>query len=173
MNNESGPSLYLAFSHTSLLQLSEKKSVTFNSTVIIINSRQEVYFTLTTVLDCFAAKQMAWKLPFLDLDQCKLLPSNIILYQIICEILSSYSGVARSYVIILKFTKTIYFADATAMDNIFAPGTGAIFLDDVGCSGNETNLLQCPHRGIGISEPSDHYEDAGVICLQGAVVYCV
>ena len=78
--------------------------------------------------------------------------------------------------IILKFTKTIYFADATAIDSysgIFGTGTGAIFLDDVGCSGNETNLLQCPHRGIGIPESWDHYEDAGVVCLQGAVVYCV
>ena len=59
MNHEAGASLYLAFPHTSLLQLSEKKSVTFNSTVIIINSRQEVYFTLMTVLDCLAAKQLA------------------------------------------------------------------------------------------------------------------
>ena len=46
-------------------------------------------------------------------------------------------------------------------------------MDDVGCSGNETNLLQCPHRGIGIPDSQDHFSDAGVICPQGAVVYCV
>ena len=74
--------------------------------------------------------------------------------------------------ILLKFTTTIYFADAIALDafmsGIFGPGTGAVFLDDVRCSGNETNLLECPHSVSG-----DHFSDAGVICLQGAVVYCV
>ena len=59
------------------------------------------------------------------------------------------------------------------MNRIFGPGTGAIFMDDVGCRGNETNLLECPHKGIGILKSCDHDADAGVICLQGAVVYCV
>ena len=73
--------------------------------------------------------------------------------------------------------KTIYFADATPVDGImsgiYGPGTGPIFLDDVGCSGNETNLFECPHRGFGIPKSWDHNWDAGVVCPQGAVVYCV
>ena len=39
------------------------------------------------------------------------------------------------------------------------------FLDDVGCIGNETNLVDCPHNGVGIHE-CDHGEDTGVICSQ-------
>ena len=58
--------------------------------------------------------------------------------------------------------------DAIAIDvgdRLFGPGVGAIFLDNVGCRGNETNLGGCPHRGIGNSN-CDHNEDAGVICPQ-------
>ena len=63
------------------------------------------------------------------------------------------------------------FADAKAINvgsNIFDRGVGPIFLDNVGCSGNETNLADCPHRGVGVHD-CHHSEDAGVICSQGAV----
>jgi len=57
-------------------------------------------------------------------------------------------------------------ADAIAtIQSSFISGTGPIFLDDVGCRGNETALDVCPHRGIGIHN-CDHDEDAGVICSQ-------
>ena len=45
----------------------------------------------------------------------------------------------------------------------FGVGVGNIYLDDVGCEGTETNLTQCSHRGVGISN-CRHTEDAGVIC---------
>ena len=45
----------------------------------------------------------------------------------------------------------------------FGQGTGTIYLDDVGCVGNETDILNCTHAGIGVNN-CGHYEDAGVRC---------
>ena len=59
-------------------------------------------------------------------------------------------------------------ADAIAInvDNgIFGPGVGPIFLDEVSCRGNETNLDDCPHNGVGVHN-CRHSDDAGVICSQ-------
>ena len=44
-------------------------------------------------------------------------------------------------------------------------GTGLIVLDDVRCTGNESRLIDCRHRGPDIRD-CDHYEDAGVRCLR-------
>uniref|UniRef100_A0A668AVQ9 Soluble scavenger receptor cysteine-rich domain-containing protein SSC5D n=1 Tax=Myripristis murdjan TaxID=586833 RepID=A0A668AVQ9_9TELE len=45
----------------------------------------------------------------------------------------------------------------------FGAGNNDIWLDDVSCSGNESSLTDCPHRGFGIHN-CDHGEDAGVNC---------
>ena len=49
----------------------------------------------------------------------------------------------------------------------FGEGTGPIFLDEVACFGNETNLLACNEKLL-INELGQHNcahdEDAGVIC---------
>ena len=42
-------------------------------------------------------------------------------------------------------------------------GTGPIWLDDVACSGNESSLTECNHRGW-LVHNCDHLEDAGAWC---------
>ena len=60
--------------------------------------------------------------------------------------------------------------DAIAFSNAhFGAGTGPIYLDNVDCSGSESNLIDCQHS------PSvycryGHNEDAGVRC-QGKFAY--
>ena len=53
----------------------------------------------------------------------------------------------------------------------FGGGSGAIFLDDVVCSGLEERLEHCSHRGIGVQN-CDHSEDVGVICGSGTKDAC-
>ena len=45
----------------------------------------------------------------------------------------------------------------------YTTGTGAIWLDDVECTGNETRLIDCPARPIG-SHNCRHSEDVGIRC---------
>ena len=42
-------------------------------------------------------------------------------------------------------------------------GKGAIYLDEVECSGSELELLDCFHHSVGIHD-CGHKEDAGVKC---------
>ena len=52
----------------------------------------------------------------------------------------------------------------------FGEGTGIIWLDDVACSGQESRLDACNHRGWG-KENCDHDEDAGVRCLEDGMFF--
>ena len=45
----------------------------------------------------------------------------------------------------------------------FGEGTGYIFLDNLGCFGNEFDVRDCHHNGWG-EHNCQHSEDAGVIC---------
>ena len=53
---------------------------------------------------------------------------------------------------------------AVAFGNaVFGEGTGTIVFDNVFCTGNETNITECSHSGLGVNN-CDHSEDAGVRC---------
>ena len=56
----------------------------------------------------------------------------------------------------------------------FGQGSLPILLDDVMCTGNESTLLSCSHRGIG-RHNCGHSEDAGVRCPGESIepLFCV
>ena len=59
----------------------------------------------------------------------------------------------------------LYGTGAASYSNaVFRPGSGPIWLDNLGCSGSEFSLLQCPHRGKGVHN-CIHHEDVTVSCL--------
>ena len=65
------------------------------------------------------------------------------------------------------------FADAlngTSSGTVFDEGSGRVIMSNVRCSGNEANVLNCPHAGIG-SHSCNHSQDAGVICTGKAETY--
>ena len=58
----------------------------------------------------------------------------------------------------------MYVAGAIARSEAYyGQGSGAILLDNVRCTGNETRLIDCPNNGIGIHN-CRHSEDASVTC---------
>ena len=70
-------------------------------------------------------------------------------------------------------TQSNYFSSAgVALINAqFGQGTGQIVLDDVQCSGRESQLLDCTSAPIlTVSSNCDHSDDAGVRC-EGLYLY--
>ena len=48
----------------------------------------------------------------------------------------------------------------------FGAFSQSIWLDDVACSGSESQLIDCSHAGIG-NENCGHDEDVGIVCTNG------
>ena len=46
----------------------------------------------------------------------------------------------------------------------FGQGSGSIWLDSVTCTGNESQLANCSHLGVGVTRGCSHGDDAGVRC---------
>ena len=53
----------------------------------------------------------------------------------------------------------------------FGRGTGGIYLDNLGCRGNESRLIDCVHSTIGIHN-CDHGDDAGLRCQRKSYLIC-
>ena len=58
------------------------------------------------------------------------------------------------------------YALTTSCCAAFGQGSGSILLDDLECTGSESSLASCPHRGIG-THSCGHHEDAGLVCSNG------
>ena len=55
----------------------------------------------------------------------------------------------------------------------FGHGTGPIFLDQLGCSGTESSLIDCNRfAGLGLHS-CDHSQDAGVSCISKEIIYLI
>ena len=50
---------------------------------------------------------------------------------------------------------------------LFGPGTGRIWLDNVRCNGAETDIASCGHLGWGAGN-CGHHEDVSIICVPSA-----
>ena len=54
-------------------------------------------------------------------------------------------------------------APVRGRDSVYGSGSGPITLDNVVCTGGESNLLSCQHNPV-FDHNCQHYEDVAVIC---------
>ena len=109
-----------------------------------------------------------------DLEPMKLesFVANLTLVTLVRQIKMIYNGLISLYFHFL--TAALSFRSTTE----FGTASGPIFLENLACSGSESNLLDCPHSVLGTHQ-CDHSQDSGVQCYGNvtsvfkAVVYKV
>ena len=81
------------------------------------------------------------------------------------ELLQLYIHLRMNLQFFLMFHQLfIHTTGATSFSySFFGGGSGGIFLDNVGCIGSESALINCSHSGIGVHN-CDHTDDAGARC---------
>ena len=73
----------------------------------------------------------------------------------------------------IKLITFLYLLCSTSIavgNSKYGDGTGAIFMDELQCSGSESSLGDCQFDGYG-QHDCDHTEDAGVICNAGEYLW--
>jgi len=60
--------------------------------------------------------------------------------------------------------------EGTVLGNMYGPGTGDIWLDDVQCMSTETSIAYCFHKDWG-DHDCGHHEDVSVRCGTSPVQY--
>ena len=69
--------------------------------------------------------------------------------------------------LLLLFVGGVAYSDAR-----YGSGDGPIVLNNLVCTGTETNIFDCVHDGIGVIGTCTHSDDAAVMCQEGECV-CV
>ena len=65
----------------------------------------------------------------------------------------------------MQIISTLFAGPVPYLNAYYGQGSGPIWLDYLRCTGNETNLLNCSHSGIGITRYyCGHDDDVGVQC---------
>ena len=97
---------------------------------------------------------------------CVMTSGAMLMLRLLADNWDSLDSVCCRGVKEIQSTVDLPTADAQALQRAaFGQGTGPIFLDNVGCTGNEFRLIDCPNNGIG-SHNCIHSEDASVRCNQ-------
>ena len=90
--------------------------------------------------------------------------------RVVCNQLG-YSPIGTSILLLLKllilwqYYVSMFYATGAVilLRTQYNAGRGPIFLDNVGCRGTESSLLECYHPGIGVHN-CQHDDDIGIEC---------
>ena len=68
----------------------------------------------------------------------------------------------------MVFCRMLGYTSAVAAHVQYGPGTGSVLMSELACTGSESSISECPHRGWGeTSIFCPHTLDAGITCGDG------